>query len=435
MKKLLTRVISIALCIGVLASVLVLSTSAAALKNIVFVPRDAQSELYRQPESNEAYNSAGICFTDNSSQIIYRIPIVKTANTPVSLVLDVGANYRLEISSDKSTWVDLRHDPKMSTSTGDASPANRIEVVYDVTSYKANGFVYVRMKDLSEANGWGGQLFNVYLLYRRYVPKVIKPWEKRGVDYSFMPGSDEEKAVIEIDGGSLGETQAMRYMDAASQITYRLPVDMNKKHWLNFLVASDYVVTLGMVPSGRFKAIARATEEDGRVGEGNAAFYSFDVQKTVKKLYPGETPTYIYIRIGDQTTTDGNGGQIRYMGIKYGNNPGTYNALTNGGKSTGIRFTSPQRVSKIRHYKKTVTEYSTVTVESTIPGTPEEIIPSEELSVEVSSQQPEEQPVEERSIGDHLWYIILGILGILLVAAAATQFILMERKRKMGGDK
>lgn len=450
MKKILTKLIATILMVSVLVpSFIVLNASAAdpttiiiptIQKNLYFAPLDAAAKLYENEfPGGKATNDIGV-FTDGNNKAIYIIPICKTAKVAY-LVCTVAANYTLDISGNKNNWEDLRFDPNL-TGVGGCSTANKCEQAFDVSKFASQGYVYVRMGDQTNGNGWGGQLFSVFLTYRKYTPVVIKQWTTPGVDYFFTGGTDKEKSVI-APGKAGGEVKpGFRFCDAGSSCTYQWPLAWNKQAYINILVASNYVVKIS-IDGRRYSLLVAAP--GGKYADGlpaNKQMYSYNVQETIRKFFPGKAPSTFYIKVGDQTPGNGNGGQIHYMGIHYGPTNGIYNGIVDsakmlpGKKDTSKRWLRPQRVNKLKVTVSYTPIYRTVTTQSEVSVAPVSNTVYSGVASNgipgglVSTIIPPEETADNSN--PYLWYIILGSLSLLLIAAVVTQFLVMERRRKIG---
>lgn len=452
--SLIKRIGAAITCAAVACSMFVFSTGAAGLKNISFGPCDSGAEIYLVHSNGEKSKVEGqdIMFADGNNKIVWRVPIDKSA-TIANLVLTVSQNYTLEISDKDGDWKDLRSDEHLK-GVGECSNGNKKEIVYDVTSYIPNGEVYFRLGDQTTGNGWGGILWNCLLTYTKYTPEVITPYDTKG-NFEFIPGSKLERRFIPEgkSGGAVAENGQSRYMDHTATVTYKLPVYSDKKGYLNMLLAANYIVKIS-VDDIVYKKIDAAEGGEDKAGFGteNKAMHTYEFNKLVKQYFKDAgNYDYLYVKVGDQTQDSGWGGQIFFVSVHYGVT-GLYNPfVSSNAKSTAIRYRRPQKVVT---YKEKITktliddglsdpnlvvggfddpglidEPADMPAIDEIPSTDPVIDPA--IQDETSST-PEVQPISvapDNSV-NWVWVVVLGILGLILVGGAVTQFILMEKKRK-----
>lgn len=437
-------------CAAIISSSLVISTGAATgLKNLIFGPCDTGAEVYYVSGGTKTnVDNQDVMFVDGNNKMIWRIPINKSA-TIAKLVLTVSQNYTAEISNNQSSgWTDRRAD-KALEGVGATSNANKKEILFDVENYIQNGEVFFRIGDQTTGDGWGGILWQVKLMYTNYQPEITTPFEDK-VDFSFIPGSALEKRFIPEGrgGGAIGSNGLFRYCDHSSTVTYRIPVDNKRKAFLNIVLAANFIVKIS-VDDLVYKVIDKAENGENAAGYGteNKGLRSYDIGKTVKDNIrdPGNYE-YVYVKIGDQSTDNGWGGQIFFVGVHYGEDNGMYNPIVPAGtNSTGIRYKRPQQILT---FKKVVEKQlvddglGDIPIDNSID--PVESVDSTIEEVPVSStdigwdngtisstdqgQQTDVTPVND----EPNWILIgiLGLVGLILIGGAVTQFILMEKKRK-----
>ncbi len=440
-------------CAAIICTALVFPATAAStggLKNLYFLPCDSGAEAYVVSNGGSTNNVDGqdIMFADGNSKIVWRIPI-NTAATVANLVLTVSQNYTLEISDKAdSGWTDYRCDESLA-GVSECSNGNKAEIVYDVSKYIPNGEVYFRLGDQTTANGWGGVIWSILLTYTEYEVEVIEPYTKKG-NFDFVPGGTKEKQFISASGGSMGS--GYRFMDHTATVTYKLPVYSNKTGYLNLLLAANFVVKIS-VDDIVFKQIdaAEGGENKAEFGTENKAMHSYKFNTLIKKNFPNAgSYDYLYVKIGDQTTDSGWGGQIFYLSVHYGST-GLYNPFnTSGVKSTGIRYKRPQKVLTF----KTVTtktlvddgiDYNEADViggfdedwdtDEFIDETISEDVPVDSTYIESIDEGAQNNlantnPTPIQNDVNWIWIFVLGVIATLLVVGAVVQFILMEKKRK-----
>lgn len=451
MKSLIKRIGAAITCAAITCATLVFPATAATggLRNLSFGPCDSGAEVYIVQNGGATSNVDGqdIMFADGNSKIVWRLPINKSA-TVANLVLTVSQNYTLEISDQNGNWTDLRADESLK-GVSECSNGNKKEVVYDLKDYIPKGEVYFRLGDQTTANGWGGVIWNILLTYTEYTPEVIEPYTSKG-NFEFVPGSTFEKRFIPEGkaGGAVSSNGQSRYMDHTATVVYKLPVNSGKKCYLNLLLAANFVVKVS-VDDIVYKTIAAAEggEDAAEFGTSNKAMHTFDLNSTIKKNFPNAgSYDYVYIKIGDQTTDSGWGGQVFYVSVHYGST-GLYNPFnTSGVKSTGIRYKRPQKILTFKQVTiKNLVSDGTGNID-VIGGFDDPII-DEPIDEPVSEPMVESTYIE--SIGEEsanpiantattpvqsntnwVWIFVLGVIATLLVVGAVVQFILMEKKRK-----
>ena len=454
MKSLIKRIGAAITCAAIACATFVFPTTAATggLRNISFGPCDSGAEMYIVENGGQTSNVEGqdIMFADGNNKIVWRLPLNKEA-TVANLVITVSQNYTLEISDQNGNWKDLRADASLK-GVGECSNGNKKEVVYDLKDYIANGEVYFRLGDQTTANGWGGVIWNVLLTYTKYTPEVIEPYTKKG-NFHFIPGSSFEKRFIPEGkaGGAVSSNGQSRFMDHTATVVYKLPVYADKKCYLNLLLAANFVVKIS-VDDVVYKTIAAAEggENAADFGTENKAMHTFNLNETIKKNLPkaGSDYDYVYVKIGDQTTDSGWGGQIFYVGVNYGST-GLYNPFNvSGVKKTGIRYKRPQKILTFKQITiKTLVSDGTDTPDEI--GVDDPVISDEPIIDESVISEPGVDSTFIESIGEEsgnnfantaptpvksspnwVWIFILGVIATLLVVGAVVQFIVMEKKRK-----
>ena len=144
--------------------------------------------------------------------------------------------------------------------------------------------------------------------------------------------------------------------------------------------------------------------------------------------------------IGDRDVSDGNGGCIWYMKFNFGNDSGLYNPFV----STNAAYQAPGKVSATgkpveASSKPPVVSSEPEQVSSEAPVSSEEIISSSEItsSEEVSSldetssvSSDVDAKPDEPADNNWIWYVVIGGIAVLILAAVVVQYVLMEKKRK-----
>lgn len=456
--------------------------AAAMLASSVVMPASAATSEYRPitfstinddvsrdyiVSNSGQINGSGYLFCDGNNTAVFRFNIDPQA-TVASLVLTVAQNYVLEISADGVNWTDQRVDESLA-GIGECNEGNKKEIVYDISSYCPGGVVYFRLGDQTTGNGWGGVLFNVLLTYTKYVPEVIEPFTDK-VDFEFVPGSKMEQRFIPEGKGGGTISGRMRFMDHTNTVTYRLPFDNTRTAYLNMVLAANYTVRIS-VNDRKYVLIAAAEGGAGvdEFGTSNKGLISININNALAENNLTPESDFIYIKIGDQTTGSGWGGQLFYLGLHYGNDNGMYNAMNlKGVKNTAVRFKQPQKVveNKIVYTRTQLdqapadgvveddwsdTAVQDITTndlmgdiafedplltdtESTAEVVSETTLDWDGITSEVVSDAPvaaQDTPAENTSSNSGVvWYIVIGVVAVVLLGGAVTQFILMEKKRK-----
>lgn len=449
--SLIKRIGAAITCAAILGSTFVFSTAAAGMKNISFGNSTSDTAYYI---SGGAVNGSGNRFADGDQKIVYRIPI-NTSAKEAYLSVTVSQNYTIDLSaSEKDGWVEYT---KFEGGAGvrEVSEGNKKEFVINVSEYISNGCVYFRIGDQTTDNGHGGLIYGGLLSYQKIEQEVIEPYTEK-TNIAFKIGSAFEQRFFPdcvTTGGALNGTY--RFMDNSSFVTYVLPIDSSKTAYLNLLLASNYTVKVS-VDGEIYKQIdaAEGGEDVGEYGASNKGMRSYNVQETIKKFMPSAPTTYdkLYVKIGDQTTENGWGGQIFYVSLNYGST-GLYNAFnTKGIKSTGIRYKRPQKILTFKTVTSVVPVYNDVVTDTIIDDgawidetlvddvVSEDVVMDEtqidwgtEETTSTVDQAGQPATVVPESEGiNWVWIVVCGVIGLVLIGGAVTQFILMENKRKNG---
>ena len=370
-------------------------------------------------------------FADGNSFVTYKLPL-KKGEKKAKVVLTLAAGYKVW-KSDENKFTE---DDVVATAGGETGTGNKGDIVVDVQDLVDAGkdAVYIRVGDDTPNGGNGGQVFRVALIYGEYESTTEPPLEAptEAKNFEWTAGTALEKSYVYKAAGQFSVD--MYFMDRTEVRYYKIPYDDSKDSTLSMELGQDYKVYMSN-DDKNYEVVAENDAEKNGTGKGNRRIYSFSLNK-----YKNTGADYIYVAIGDRDVSDGNGGCIWYMKFNFGNDSGLYNPFV----STNAAYQAPGKVSATgkpveASSKPPVVSSEPEQVSSEAPVSSEEIISSSDItsSEEVSSldetssvSSDVDAKPDEPADNNWIWYVVIGGIAVLILAAVVVQYVLMEKKRK-----
>jgi hypothetical protein len=386
------------------------------LQNTLFKPGTTQETAAIVSDNGSQLNGDKNRFCDNNATITYRMPL-NSAAQKANLLLSLQADYTINISTDNVNWTLF----SARTSTG----PNNIVLVIPLMSYISAGkqYIYFRLGDQHPVDGNGGLLSRAVVYYADYTPVDTTPFTAK-TEFRFQANTNYEAKFIYADNGSSPKDgQYMRFTDNATTITYRLPYDSSKTAYLKALVGSNYMIWV----SSDATNWTLIDKQAPNVISSKMLVYDL-------KDYKGKAIDYVYLRMGDQTTADGWGGNIYEVSLSYDSTK-LYNIFD----LTGVVYPATVLPSKAASSAKASTVKNTSTAISTVNSSISDISSavSSSSTSDVSSNSVSSEITSSTAIpavttdpaSNTIYYVLIIIGAIILLGGAVAQYIFMKKRK------
>lgn len=426
-------------------------SAATTLQNVAFIADGSKGEM----DAIVTDHSSGLDqannrrFCDGNNTIVYKMPLIPDA-TKANLLLTLSGNYTIQISTDNATWIQAAAQTPV---------GGKKVIAIDLMPYIHSPYIYFRMGDQTTNDGGGGILYQAAVYYADYTTVDYSPYTTKD-EFYFQANTDFERRFISADNGSSPKDgQYMRFTDANSTITYKLPYDRSKTAYLKALIGANYMIWISS-DATNWKLIAKDPSNGGTVVgvPSQTKMLVYDL-----KDYKGKAIDYIYLKMGDQTTNDGWGGNIYEISMAYDTQK-LYNmfdltgvvypapvvstpVVSSKASSTAVASskasstsTKASSTAKASSVKSTTAANSTTSVAS---GSSSDITSSEvsssEISSDVSSEVASSQITSSAtdsatttttpSGSNTIFYVLIIIAGVILLGGAVVQYIFMEKRK------
>ena len=316
----------------------------------------------------------GYYFADHGALMTFKLPVdARSEVTLAQLIVTVSDRYRVEIGfgitnpnlstrpgrfSSKATPKIVsgsdeiyyyERTPENASGSGEDLIFNMMPLVTEIrTSGYQVGAVYVRI-GCSGSYGNGGQVRRLAMNYNKdykdLVPSPPALVENTGPasiqNYSFFMEGNPERAFLFAAGGQGKEGVRERFCDGSSTAVYRFPYDPNRKTWIQIQVMANYFIdtligdyTVDQLPRveaystaiPKWYQAADAVKDDIKAGgtgkefgseadgvPGNGRLITIEITEEMH-LNKSMDQKYVYLRFGDMSTGNGNGGVISWIG-------------------------------------------------------------------------------------------------------------------------
>ena len=316
----------------------------------------------------------GYYFADHGALMTFKLPVDARAEvTLAQLIVTVSDRYRVEIGfgitnpnlSTRPGRFSSKATPKIVAGSDEIyyyerTPENASgsgeDLIFDmmplITEIRAGGYqvgaVYVRV-GCSGSYGNGGQLRRLAMNYNKdYAELVPSPpalVENTGPasiqNYSFFMEGNPERAFLFAAGGQGKEGVRERFCDGSSTAVYRFPYDPSRKTWIQIQVMANYFIdtligdyTIDQLPRveaystavPKWYKAADAVKDDIKAGgtgkdfgseaDGVPANHRLITIEITEDMWLDQTmpQKYVYLRFGDMSTGNGNGGVVSWIG-------------------------------------------------------------------------------------------------------------------------
>jgi hypothetical protein len=418
---------------------------------------------------------------DAKNYMVYRVPLAsKSSVTQAHLILTVSQDYAIWVTGGGSSLTNAQINTTLAgTSTYDKTyPAtqpndNKTDVPFDLMSYinSGNQYVYFIIGDHTPSTSKGGIFYQGLVTYNTPVLKTygLVGADQKGQPASFVVTGDSEQEYLYQDAGStLWTTADYRFMDNGNYIVYRMPYDSSKDAFLKLTVGANYYVDISVTGQYWYRAAKNADNYD-TMDPSDPTYADVHSTKTIVvslSRYKNRAADFIYFKIGDQTTSNGNGGQIYNGALIYAAtapnalyDPFNLASITNpiaplapGGDkrlpAKVIVASSPNKASSAAAVATTsaasqtgdetytdTNDETTSTVDSTASATSSAVSSSAIVSSNSGAAPAIVIPGTQGKILSEVdpvsTSIIIGAIALVLVGGAVAQFILFERKRRL----
>ena len=318
----------------------------------------------------------GYLFADNGNYMTFKLPVdARSQVTMAQLIVTVNSGYYVAIapgitnpnlSTRPGTYATKGTPnifgaangpyyrevvpPSVGSGTATDEIFDLMPLINEIrTAGKEVGAVYVRIGDSTPDNGWGGQVRRIAVNYNKDYSEIAPTppglIENTGPDtiknYSFFMEGNPEKQFLFAPGGQGKEGVRERFCDGGDTAVYRFPYDPSRKAWLQIQVMANYFVDtligdysvddLPRVQAYSTKVpewypAADAVKDDiknGGTGKGfgseadgvpgNIRLITIEITEEMH-LDKTMDQKYVYLRFGDMSTSNGNGGCVSWIG-------------------------------------------------------------------------------------------------------------------------
>ena len=238
-------------------------------------------------------------FADLSQAFIYRIPILKGADS-VSIEIEIANRFLVDESSDNENWVTLFREEE-DIFNGENVQTHIIELTQDQLKEQ---FYFLRMSCRNPESGWGGMMYPFTITQTnaepgqdmfalRFDPLPVSDGLER-YSIKIIPGEELELDVL-YSGGALTEVKELggepfRYADATQTFIYQIPLPKGISELkINSDIANRY--RLSISADGEDFTDIYVCERPVQILDNRVK-----LTKTLGDEYKGE---YLYVKMGD----------------------------------------------------------------------------------------------------------------------------------------
>ena len=250
---------------------------------------------------NRGINAEGrqMMFMDESNKTVFKYEMRGLGNK-AWYVLQVDNNWAIEFSTNRVDWTTVitntapyGDNSRQDSYWGDKPLTNESPYFFNVSSLMPADYLYVRIGDASENNGFGARVWNALITTKGYPYFYAGGREPRGYG-----GNGDQQWLYRKDHTSDSDNNTGRFADGHQKFIYKFDLpDDNDECWLHTLIANEYLLEIST--NNNFSTIDLVVSNNP--GSRNIVFLQLPLVDVLEKT----DDNLIYVRFGDSKPDDG----------------------------------------------------------------------------------------------------------------------------------
>ncbi len=250
---------------------------------------------------NRGIGSEGrqMMYMDGSNKAVFKYDM-KGLGNQAWYVLQVDNNWSVEFSTNNYDWTNAITNtaPYDDNSQQDSywvhKPlTNESPYFFDVSSLLPADYLYVRIGDASENNGWGARVWNALITTKGY--PYFYAGGKEPVGHG---GNGDQQWLYRKDRTSDAADNTGRFADGKQKIIYKFDLPDNEDNcWLHTRIGAEYLLEVST--NNAFSTVDLVVSNNP--GSRNEVFLQLPLENVLKKT----SDNLIYVRLGDSKPDDG----------------------------------------------------------------------------------------------------------------------------------
>ena len=250
---------------------------------------------------NRGINAEGrqMMFMDAGNKVVFKYDM-KGLGGKAWYVIQMDNNWSIEFSTNRIDWTEIITNtaPYDDNSRQDSywvhKPlTNEAPYFFDVSALLPTDFLYVRIGDASENNGYGARAWNSLITTKGY-----PSFYAGGREPKSYGGNGDQQWLYRKDYTSDSADNTGRFADGQQKIIYKFDLpDDNDNCWLHTRIANEYLLEIST--NNNFSTIDLVVSNNP--GARNEVFLQLPLSEVLAKT----SENLIYVRLGDSKPDDG----------------------------------------------------------------------------------------------------------------------------------